>query len=152
MQKCEGKQEGLRICPASHMEIVDDDYCSYGDREQIVKVYGVSDDLVEIDGSSYWEDEIDCYDKDVRIWFCDGTVIRIRTDKGTLLDLVAGADIVVCASGQKGLLDWTCVPDGCTVINVGGDYDECDASLNLIPFKGGVGPVTTAVLMSHVLM
>ena len=45
-----------------------------------------------------------------------------------------------------------CVPDGCTVINVGGDYDEYDGSLNLIPFKGGVGPVTTAVLMSHVLM
>lgn len=40
----------------------------------------------------------------------------------------------------------------CTVVNVGGDYDEYDTDLNLIPFKGGVGPVTTAVLMSHVLM
>lgn len=48
----------------------------------MVKVYGVSDDLVEIEGSSYWEDEIDCYDKDVRIWFCDGTVIRIRYADG----------------------------------------------------------------------
>jgi 5,10-methylene-tetrahydrofolate dehydrogenase/methenyl tetrahydrofolate cyclohydrolase len=80
------------------------------------------------------------------------TVCHSKTDKGKLLDLVAGADIVVCASGQKGLLDWTWVPHGCTVINVGGDYDECDKRLNLIPFKGGVGPVTTAVLMSHVLM
>lgn len=80
------------------------------------------------------------------------TVCHSKTDKGDLLELVAGADIVVCASGQKGLLDWTCVPHGCTVINVGGDYDECDKRLNLIPFKGGVGPVTTAVLMSHVLM
>lgn len=80
------------------------------------------------------------------------TVCHSRTDKGDLMDLVADADIVVCASGQKGLIDWTCVPDGCTVINVGGDYDECDKRLNLIPFKGGVGPVTTAVLMSHVLM
>lgn len=44
----------------------------------MVKVYGESDDLVEIEGSSYWEDEIGCYKKDVRIWFCDGTVIRIR--------------------------------------------------------------------------
>ena len=75
-----------------------------------------------------------------------------KTDKGNLMELVDGADIVVCASGQKGLIDWTCVPDGCTVINVGGDYDECGERLNLIPFKGGVGPVTTAVLMSHVLM
>ena len=80
------------------------------------------------------------------------TVCHSKTDKGDLMELVDGADIVVCASGQKGLIDWTCVPDGCTVINVGGDYDECGERLNLIPFKGGVGPVTTAVLMSHVLM
>ena len=81
------------------------------------------------------------------------TVCHSKTEQDSVLyDLVAGADIVVCASGQKGLLDWTCVPHGCTVINVGGDYDECDKRLNLIPFKGGVGPVTTAVLMSHVLM
>ncbi len=85
------------------------------------------------------------------------TVCHSKTDKGNLLGLVAGADIVVCAAGQKGLLDWTCVHRGCTVINVGGDYvcdgyEEYDTGLNLIPFKGGVGPVTTAVLMSHVLM
>ena len=85
------------------------------------------------------------------------TVCHSKTDKAKLIRQVARADIVVCASGQKGLIDWMCVPEGCTVINVGGDYisdeyDECDAGLNLIPFKGGVGPVTTAVLMSHVLM
>lgn len=85
------------------------------------------------------------------------TVCHSKTDKGNLLKLVAGADIVVCASGQKELIDWTCVPHGCTVINVGGDYvcdgyEEYDPGINLIPFKGGVGPVTTAVLMSHVLM
>lgn len=85
------------------------------------------------------------------------TVCHSKTDKAKLIEQVGNADIVVCASGQKGLLDWTWVPRGCTVINVGGDYDtdgydEYDAGLNLIPFKGGVGPVTTAVLMSHVLM
>ena len=26
-------KKGFRICPASHMEIVDDDCCSYGERE-----------------------------------------------------------------------------------------------------------------------
>lgn len=80
------------------------------------------------------------------------TVCHSKTGEDNLTELVARADIIVCASGQKGLIDWMCVPDGCTVINVGGDYDEYDGSLNLIPFKGGVGPVTTAVLMSHVLM
>lgn len=85
------------------------------------------------------------------------TVCHSKTDKVKLIRQAGSANIVVCASGQKGLLDWTYVPYGCTVINVGGDYDtdwhdEYDAGLNLIPFKGGVGPVTTAVLMSHVLM
>ena len=80
------------------------------------------------------------------------TVCHSKTDEGNLMELVCGADIVVCASGQKGLLYWTWVTHGCTVINVGGDYDEYDECIKLIPFKGGVGPVTTAVLMSHVLM
>lgn len=47
----------------------------------MVKVYGASDDLVEIDGSSYKEDEIGCYDSDVRITFVDGTVIRVHYGK-----------------------------------------------------------------------
>ena len=47
----------------------------------MVKVYGCSDDLVEIEGSSYREDEIGCYDSDVRIRFTDGTVIRVGCPK-----------------------------------------------------------------------
>lgn len=81
------------------------------------------------------------------------TVCHSRTSRGIMRNLVVGADIVVCASGQKRLLDRECIPFGCTVINVGADYiGEHDECINLIPFKGGVGPVTTAVLMSHVLM
>lgn len=89
------------------------------------------------------------------------TVCHSKTDKGNLLKLVAGADIVVCASGQKGLLDyWTQVrylDNRQTIINVGGDYSEKSlwaetSNVNLCPFRGGVGPVTAAVLMSHVLM
>lgn len=81
------------------------------------------------------------------------TVCHSRTSRGIIHNLVVGADIVVCASGQKRLLDRECIPFGCTVINVGGDYiGEHDECINLIPFKGGIGPVTTAVLMSHVLM
>lgn len=51
----------------------------------MVKVYGCSDDLVEIEGSAYKEDEIGCYDQDVRIRFVDGTVIRVSYPKRTLL-------------------------------------------------------------------
>ena len=46
-----------------------------------VRVYGASDDLVEIDGSSYKQDEIGCYGHDVRIRFTDGTVIRVGYPK-----------------------------------------------------------------------
>lgn len=47
----------------------------------MVKIYGVSDDLVEIEGSSYKVDEIGCFNSDVRIRFIDGTVIRIGYPK-----------------------------------------------------------------------
>lgn len=47
----------------------------------MVKVYGASDDLCEIEGSAYKEDEIGCYDSDVRIRFVDGTVIRVGYPK-----------------------------------------------------------------------
>ena len=47
----------------------------------MVKVYGASDDLVEIENSKYKEDEIGCYDHDVRIRFFDGTVIRVGYPK-----------------------------------------------------------------------
>lgn len=50
----------------------------------MVKVYGASDDLVEIENSQYKEDEIWCYDHDVRIRFLDGTVIRVGYPKDGL--------------------------------------------------------------------
>ena len=46
-----------------------------------VRVYGMSDDLVEIENSCYSEDEINCYNHDVKIKFDDGTVIRIGYPK-----------------------------------------------------------------------
>lgn len=47
----------------------------------MTKIYGASDDLVEIEGSAYKEDEIGCYEHDVRIRFLDGTVIRVGYPK-----------------------------------------------------------------------
>ena len=51
---------------------------------KMVRVYGCSDDLVEIEGSKYKEDEIGCYDLDGRIWFEDGTVILVTYGKQDL--------------------------------------------------------------------
>ena len=50
----------------------------------MMKIYGHSDDLVEIEGSRYNEDEICCFDHDVIIEFYDGTVIRIGYNKPNL--------------------------------------------------------------------
>lgn len=47
----------------------------------MVKIYGSSDDLVEIYGSAYKENEIGCWNSDVRIRFVDGTVIRVGYPK-----------------------------------------------------------------------
>lgn len=45
-----------------------------------LKIFGYSDDLVEIYGSRN-VDEIDCFDKDVFIEFTDGTEIKIHYGK-----------------------------------------------------------------------
>ena len=50
----------------------------------MVKIYGCSDDLVEIEGSAYAEDEIGCFDQYVKIWFVDYTVITIGYPKRNL--------------------------------------------------------------------
>lgn len=42
----------------------------------MTKVYGYSDDCLEIEGAAYPNDEIDCYDRDVIVDFDDGTQIR----------------------------------------------------------------------------
>lgn len=47
----------------------------------MVKVYGASDDLVEIEGSKYQDDEIGCYNTDVKIEFVDDTVIQVHYGK-----------------------------------------------------------------------
>ena len=48
----------------------------------MIKIRGASDDLVEVYGSCYREDEIGCWEKDVRIRFLDGTIIRVGYPKG----------------------------------------------------------------------
>ena len=47
----------------------------------MIRIYGASDDLVEIEGSEYQEDEIGCFEANVRIWFEDGTVILVGYPK-----------------------------------------------------------------------
>ena len=50
----------------------------------MIRVYGYSDDTVEVEGAPYPADEIACYDKEVEIQFDDETVIRIGYPKENL--------------------------------------------------------------------
>ena len=49
----------------------------------MIKIYGVSDDLVEIEGSDV-VDEIGCFDRDALLVFSDGTIIRVHYGKPDL--------------------------------------------------------------------
>lgn len=50
----------------------------------MVRVFGASDDLVEIEGSNYPDNEIGCYDGTVKLEFSDGTVVRFGYGKNGL--------------------------------------------------------------------
>ena len=47
----------------------------------MIRVYGASDDLVEIEGSQYEAAEIGCYNGAVQIGFVDGTQILLTYGK-----------------------------------------------------------------------
>jgi len=52
-------------------------YFAPKDKGRTIKIHGESDDLVYIEGSSGWDNEYGCYDRDVIIYFTDGTMLRM---------------------------------------------------------------------------
>lgn len=79
------------------------------------------------------------------------TLCHSRTEN--LPEICRQADILVCATGREGLVGRDAVRPGQTLINVGGDAVEEEVGHvveNLCPFKGGVGALTTAILLKHV--
>ena len=90
------------------------------------------------------------------------TICHSRTKN--LNEVVAGADIVVAAIGKAKFVGKDFVKPGAVVIDVGinvdengkmcGDvnYDEVfDKAGSITPVPGGVGSVTTSILLKHVL-
>ncbi|MBF6354209.1 bifunctional 5,10-methylenetetrahydrofolate dehydrogenase/5,10-methenyltetrahydrofolate cyclohydrolase [Nocardia higoensis] len=90
------------------------------------------------------------------------TVCHSRTTD--LPSITSAADIVVAAVGRAGLITGEHVRDGAVVVDVGtnespdggivGDVDAASVqgkAASLSPVPGGVGPVTTALLMRHVV-
>ncbi|MFE5474591.1 bifunctional 5,10-methylenetetrahydrofolate dehydrogenase/5,10-methenyltetrahydrofolate cyclohydrolase [Nocardia sp. NPDC056541] len=91
------------------------------------------------------------------------TVAHSRT--ADLTAVTTPADIVVAAAGRIGLVTGKHIGDGAVVIDVGtnesadggivGDVDAASVigkAAALSPVPGGVGPVTTALLMRHVVV
>ncbi|MEU6346925.1 bifunctional 5,10-methylenetetrahydrofolate dehydrogenase/5,10-methenyltetrahydrofolate cyclohydrolase [Streptomyces sp. NPDC046977] len=94
----------------------------------------------------------------------DATVTVCHSRTPDLAGVTAAADIVVAAAGRPGLISAAHVRPGAVVIDVGtnptpegglvGDVDAPSVMPHagaLTPVPGGVGPVTTALLLQHVV-
>ncbi|MFJ4851561.1 MULTISPECIES: bifunctional 5,10-methylenetetrahydrofolate dehydrogenase/5,10-methenyltetrahydrofolate cyclohydrolase [unclassified Streptomyces] len=94
----------------------------------------------------------------------DATVTVCHSRTPDLAAVTAGADVVVAAAGRPGLISAAHVRPGAVVIDVGtnptpegglvGDVDAASVMPHagaLTPVPGGVGPVTTALLLQHVV-
>ncbi len=90
----------------------------------------------------------------------DATVTVTHTKTKNLKEKTKEADILVAAIGKANFVDSTFVKEGMIVIDVGinvvngkivGDVDKDISEIcKLTPVPGGVGSVTTAILMRNV--
>jgi methylenetetrahydrofolate dehydrogenase (NADP+) / methenyltetrahydrofolate cyclohydrolase len=93
----------------------------------------------------------------------NATVTICHSRTADLAAITRQADVLVAAAGRPGLIGPGYVSPGTTVIDVGtnatpggslaGDVDPAVAGVAaaLTPVPGGVGPVTTALLLQHVV-
>ncbi|MEK6721299.1 MAG: bifunctional 5,10-methylenetetrahydrofolate dehydrogenase/5,10-methenyltetrahydrofolate cyclohydrolase [Chloroflexota bacterium] len=93
----------------------------------------------------------------------DATVTVCHSKTVNLAEHVRRADIVVTAAGHPGLITGSMLKPGAVVIDVGinvvggrlvGDVDFASASTvasAITPVPGGVGPLTNALLLSHLI-
>jgi methylenetetrahydrofolate dehydrogenase (NADP+) / methenyltetrahydrofolate cyclohydrolase len=93
----------------------------------------------------------------------DATVTTCHSKTRDLAGKVGQADIVVVAAGQPGLITGEMLKPGAVVIDVGinvvhgkivGDVDFASAervASAITPVPGGVGPLTNALLLSHLM-
>ena len=94
----------------------------------------------------------------------NATVTVCHTRTVDMPSVVKDADIVIVAAGRPGVIDGRYLSPGQVIIDVGinvndegklcGDvlYEEAEPSVDMItPVPGGVGSVTTSVLVGHVV-
>ncbi|MBQ7502505.1 bifunctional 5,10-methylenetetrahydrofolate dehydrogenase/5,10-methenyltetrahydrofolate cyclohydrolase [bacterium] len=95
----------------------------------------------------------------------DATVTICHSKTENLSSHTQNADIIITAAGKRGLITADMVSSRCTVIDVGLTY-EADGSVHgdvdyenvrrkvraLTPARGGIGPVTTALLLRNAVL
>lgn len=94
----------------------------------------------------------------------DATVTLCHSRTVDAASICRASDIVVCATGRARMFGRDCFRDGQTVLDVGVNFDDdgvmcgdVDAAAvesldcSLTPVPGGIGSVTTAVTLDHVV-
>ncbi len=92
----------------------------------------------------------------------DATVTICHSKSGDLGDITSQADILVVAAGRPNLIGLDDVKPGAVVIDVGtnvtadgklvGDVSPDVATIaHITPVPGGVGAVTTSLILQHIL-
>lgn len=95
----------------------------------------------------------------------NATVTTCHTHTRDLPSVCRGADVIVAATGAPDTVGAACVCPGQVIADVGTTWDDVDGHLRgdvafdevepivsaLTPVPGGVGSVTTAILVSHVI-
>jgi methylenetetrahydrofolate dehydrogenase (NADP+)/methenyltetrahydrofolate cyclohydrolase len=95
----------------------------------------------------------------------DATVTVAHSRTANLPDLCRRADILVAATGRRGLIGADCIRPGAVVIDVGINRDEAGKvtgdveaaaarrlAAAFTPVPGGVGPMTITMLLENTLI
>ena len=96
----------------------------------------------------------------------NATVTICHTKTVNIQDITSKADILICATGQMESINKNYVSNNQTIIDVGISYNDVKQKLcgdclfeevepiveNITPVPGGVGSVTSSVLVNHVVI
>lgn len=94
----------------------------------------------------------------------NATVTICHSKTQNMKEITRTADILVCALGKAHFVDSSYIKEGCIVMDVGinfldgkmvGDanYEEMEQKAGMMtPVPGGVGSVTTILLLKHVVL
>ena len=78
------------------------------------------------------------------------TIAHSLTKSSSIWRLAQNADLIISSVGRADFTELELKPTA-TVVDIGGDFVGISGIQNYVPFIGGVGPVTRAILMEHIL-